>query len=537
MGLFSRKKEKESVTTNEAVIICDVCGESYYKSEMKKCHSCGAVLCPKCRQNHSCHDSVKEIHKHLKKFKRACNKVSSALSYIESSRREIDNLEKSIDNWYNKPKSNLSFGLGVSEIREAEEKLRKLKYSSPSGTSSIDTSPINVELSDLSYFGYINAQYVMVHNCMLTVSGMGKTVMVPLDIDYHGENRTQYLENLAKNGDVSSLLTLAGPYELSEPGEFNFLEDEIVNLISRKVTEINDDEEFVHRSATITFPKKLGISYPHTLLSINRLCWLEQAKMYYDRWELDAYIWMICLENPEEIMERTHLFSASATRVLDALKSDIECYQKVKEFVWKYLEYLYLNKADAFVYSDLTNWVGTLLHLGVNVSEYNEMADIVYFVGLSYLRGDTVKQDYETAVLCFRDSLKYNSDALVELGICYYEGKGLYQNELKVRELMNEASKLDNVRAIDFLAQHPEFKMGQRITNKYYTDGDLIQGNTGVIIKDDAVVNRVAGPSRDVALSQEIQSENAYKYCIYCGKKLPCQAIYCMVCGKKLDEL
>lgn len=36
------------------LIICDSCGEPYLKSNMRKCRTCGAVLCPKCRRKHQC---------------------------------------------------------------------------------------------------------------------------------------------------------------------------------------------------------------------------------------------------------------------------------------------------------------------------------------------------------------------------------------------------------------------------------------------------------------------------------------------------
>ncbi|HJJ30765.1 MAG TPA: hypothetical protein O0X97_00780 [Methanocorpusculum sp.] len=38
----------------DELIICDECGQPYLKSKMRKCHTCGAVLCPKCRRKHTC---------------------------------------------------------------------------------------------------------------------------------------------------------------------------------------------------------------------------------------------------------------------------------------------------------------------------------------------------------------------------------------------------------------------------------------------------------------------------------------------------
>lgn len=39
---------------NEEYITCQGCGKSFPKSKLKRCHSCGVVLCPKCRKKHVC---------------------------------------------------------------------------------------------------------------------------------------------------------------------------------------------------------------------------------------------------------------------------------------------------------------------------------------------------------------------------------------------------------------------------------------------------------------------------------------------------
>lgn len=50
----SPKKSSAPKKDWDELIICDSCGEPYLKSKMRKCHSCGAVLCPKCRRKHTC---------------------------------------------------------------------------------------------------------------------------------------------------------------------------------------------------------------------------------------------------------------------------------------------------------------------------------------------------------------------------------------------------------------------------------------------------------------------------------------------------
>lgn len=51
MGLFDVFKKKSGV--NE-LVECDGCGYRHQKSVMRKCPTCGAVLCPSCRKHHSC---------------------------------------------------------------------------------------------------------------------------------------------------------------------------------------------------------------------------------------------------------------------------------------------------------------------------------------------------------------------------------------------------------------------------------------------------------------------------------------------------
>ena len=64
----------------------------------------------------------------------------------------------------------------------------------------------------------------------------------------------------------------------------------------------------------------------------------------------------------------------------------------------------------------------------------------------------------------------------------------------------------------------------------YLSAATIIQGNVGVYAKDDAIVNRPI-------ISEIHIDELKYKYCPYCGKKLPANAIFCMGCGKKLDKI
>lgn len=40
--------------STQELITCIGCGEQHPKSSMRKCHTCGAVLCPSCRKHHTC---------------------------------------------------------------------------------------------------------------------------------------------------------------------------------------------------------------------------------------------------------------------------------------------------------------------------------------------------------------------------------------------------------------------------------------------------------------------------------------------------
>lgn len=39
---------------NKELLTCDKCGESFPKSKLKRCHTCGMVLCRNCRKHHTC---------------------------------------------------------------------------------------------------------------------------------------------------------------------------------------------------------------------------------------------------------------------------------------------------------------------------------------------------------------------------------------------------------------------------------------------------------------------------------------------------
>jgi len=47
-------------TCGEEMVECMGCGEQYPKSSMRKCHTCGDVLCPSCRKHHVCGSSKTE---------------------------------------------------------------------------------------------------------------------------------------------------------------------------------------------------------------------------------------------------------------------------------------------------------------------------------------------------------------------------------------------------------------------------------------------------------------------------------------------
>ncbi|MDD3068358.1 MAG: SPFH domain-containing protein [Acholeplasmataceae bacterium] len=70
------------------------------------------------------------------------------------------------------------------------------------------------------------------------------------------------------------------------------------------------------------------------------------------------------------------------------------------------------------------------------------------------------------------------------------------------------------------LFEHPE---------KLTITGDLIFNNSGIIAKNDAIVNR----SNVSAEVEESHSGNTF--CISCGAKIPNLAVFCPSCGKKLE--
>ena len=58
-------EEKESGTPEESdgMLICIGCGMAFPKSKMRKCRTCGDILCPKCRKKHTCKEKTEEIGK------------------------------------------------------------------------------------------------------------------------------------------------------------------------------------------------------------------------------------------------------------------------------------------------------------------------------------------------------------------------------------------------------------------------------------------------------------------------------------------
>ena len=41
-------------------LVCDGCGQTFKKSQLKKCHKCGAILCPACQKKHKCNAKKKQ---------------------------------------------------------------------------------------------------------------------------------------------------------------------------------------------------------------------------------------------------------------------------------------------------------------------------------------------------------------------------------------------------------------------------------------------------------------------------------------------
>lgn len=64
-------------SSSQELITCMGCGEQHPKSSMRKCHTCGAVLCPACRKHHTCGEEMVECmgcgERHPKSSMRKCH--------------------------------------------------------------------------------------------------------------------------------------------------------------------------------------------------------------------------------------------------------------------------------------------------------------------------------------------------------------------------------------------------------------------------------------------------------------------------------
>ena len=56
----SSLNEESDDDSNSDFVTCTGCGEQHPKSSMRKCHTCGAVLCPSCRKHHTCGEEMVE---------------------------------------------------------------------------------------------------------------------------------------------------------------------------------------------------------------------------------------------------------------------------------------------------------------------------------------------------------------------------------------------------------------------------------------------------------------------------------------------
>ncbi|HJJ38959.1 MAG TPA: hypothetical protein O0X42_02370 [Methanocorpusculum sp.] len=73
------------------MLTCGHCGKSYPISKMKKCHSCGAVLCPKCRLLHSCSPKKEKSSDEIKPEKSVSSIKTEIVQKIAAAKLLVQN--------------------------------------------------------------------------------------------------------------------------------------------------------------------------------------------------------------------------------------------------------------------------------------------------------------------------------------------------------------------------------------------------------------------------------------------------------------
>ena len=163
-------------------------------------------------------------------------------------------------------------------------------------------------------------------------------------------------------------------------------------------------------------------------------------------------------------------------------------------------------------------------------------ADACCRLGMLLEEGEFVEGDLTKAVSLYSVAAEQGqSDAQFRLGKVYYEGVAVPKNMVNAKFWIQKAVEADNEDALEFVAEHPDLSVTGVTHVSYQATGDIIQGNVGVLAKDDAIVNRATvSSSADSSILSEIREKQDYKFCMYCGQRLPVEALFCMACGKKL---
>ena len=163
-------------------------------------------------------------------------------------------------------------------------------------------------------------------------------------------------------------------------------------------------------------------------------------------------------------------------------------------------------------------------------------ADACCRLGMLLEDGELVEGDLTKAVSLYSIAAEQGqADAQFRLGKFYYEGVAVPKNMVNAKFWIGKAVEADNEDALAFVNEHPDLNLTGVTHVSYQATGDIIQGNVGVLAKDDAIVNHATvSSSGDSSILSEIREKQDYKFCIYCGQKLPVEAMFCMACGKKL---
>lgn len=433
--------------TDPNYVQCENCLEVFNKSEMRRCKTCGRVLCSECRKTHKCHLIMGQPK----------NKKADEFAALSA---EYNQIHAKIEAAYNK-------GYSIEH-----------NYNDPDLISAL---PHYIEAARQSHF---MAQYRI---GMLYEEGEV--------IDKNPDETFFWYSEALKNGPVLA--------ESLAPWMFTYY------AIHGGAANLENTEYWYSQIPFNKSTKEVVKNLEETL----ELAYYQAGLDYYYGVNVE-----------KDILKAVHYIDKCNTQFEDDL-IDYELIGQIKyELAMEYELGTILDRD-----------MDAAIHKYTESAEYGNIHSYCR-LGMFLEEGDVVEQDLTKAVSMYSFAAERGQAvAQFRLGRFYYEGVAVPKNIVNAQFWIRKAVEADNEDALAFVEEHPDLSVTGVTHVSYQASGDIIQGNVGVLAKDDAIVNRATvSSSEDTSILSEIREKQDYKFCMYCGQRLPVEAMFCMACGKKL---